>query len=453
MKKERIRTLSDGQKIKGPVIYWMSRDQRASDNWALIYAQEMALKQGTPLMVIFCLVPEFLGASIRQFSFMLKGLKKTEEYLKKNNIVLKLLIGHPKEKIPDFVGRNKISALVTDFDPLRIKRTWKKDIINAVDIPVYEVDAHNIIPCWSASPKQEWAAYTFRPKVNLVLNEFLDEFPDIKRHPFTWKGDRKEIQWEKVINKLNVDRTIGELDWIKPGERSAKKMLDDFLTKRLKDYATVRNDPNQNGQSGLSPYLHFGQLSAQRTALEIIKVKVEKKEKEAFIDELIVRRELADNFCFYNQYYDDFEGFPDWAKKTLDLHRKDKREYLYPTELFEQAETHDELWNAAQIEMIQTGKMHGYLRMYWAKKILEWTKSPEEALRTAIYLNDKYELDGRDPNGYTGIVWSIGGVHDRPWFERPIFGKIRYMSSGGAQKKFDVQKYIANNSISKKTKN
>lgn len=449
MKKERVRLLSDGQKIEGPVIYWMSRDQRASDNWALIYAQELALQLGSPLIVIFCLVPNFLGASIRQFSFMLKGLKETEEYLKKKNIVLKLLNGQPKEKIPGFVVRNKISALVTDFDPLRIKRTWKKDIVNAVDIPVYEVDAHNIIPCWSASPKQEWAAYTFRPKVNRGLNEFLDEFPEIKRHPFSWKEESKNIQWEKVIKELNVDRTVGELDWIKPGERSAKKTLDDFLTKRLKDYDTFRNDPNQNVQSDLSPYLHFGQLSAQRSAFEIMNAKVEKNEKKAFVDELIVRRELADNFCFYNQYYDDFEGFPDWAKKTLNLHRNDKREYLYPADVLEQAETHDKLWNAAQIEMVRTGKMHGYMRMYWAKKILEWTKTPEEALWTAINLNDKYELDGRDPNGYTGIAWSLGGVHDRPWYERPIFGKIRYMSSGGAKKKFDIQKYIANNSISK----
>jgi len=250
-----------------------------------------------------------------------------------------------------------------------------------------------------------------------------------------------------------VNRTVGELDWIKPGERAAKKMLDEFISNRLKDYDTYRNDPNKKGQSDLSSYLHFGQLSAQHVALEVRNAKIEEKEKNAFLEELIVRRELADNFCFYNQYYNDFEGFPDWARKTLNDHRKDKREYIYPADVFEQAGTHDELWNAAQIEMNRTGKMHGYMRMYWAKKILEWTKNPEEAIKTSIYLNDKYELDGRDPNGYTGIAWSIGGVHDRPWFERPVFGKIRYMSSRGPQKKFDVQKYIANNSVSERKKN
>jgi len=453
MKNKRIRTLSEGEKIKGPVIYWMSRDQRASDNWALIYAQELALKQGSPLAVIFCLVPDFLGASIRHYGFMLKGLMETEGCLKKKNISFRLLKGQPKDEIPGFMIRNKISVLVTDFDPLRIKRAWKQDVNDAVDIPVYEVDAHNIIPCWSASPKQEWAAYTFRPKVNRVVDEFLDEFPEIKRHPFSWKEESKNIQWEKVIKELNVDRTIGDVDWIKPGERSAKNMLDEFLSNKIRGYDIDRNDPNKNGQSDLSPYLHFGQISAQRTALEVRNAKVDEKEKDAFLEELIVRRELADNFCFYNHNYDDFDGFPDWAKKTLNDHRKDKREYLYSADVLEQAETHDKLWNAAQIEMKRTGKMHGYMRMYWAKKILEWTKTPEEALRTAIYLNDKYELDGRDPNGYAGIAWSIGGIHDRPWFERPIFGKIRYMSMGGAKKKFDVQRYITKYLVSEKQKN
>ena len=215
-----------------------------------------------------------------------------------------------------------------------------------------------------------------------------------------------------------------------------------FLQNRLPTYDEQRNDPTLDGQSNLSPYLHFGQLSAQRVALETSKASANKKAKEAFLEELIVRRELSDNFCFYNENYDNFKGFPDWAKKTHEIHRKDRREYLYSREEFEQATTHDDLWNAAQIEMIERGKMHGYMRMYWAKKIFEWTASPEEALDIAIYLNDKYELDGRDPNGYTGIAWSIGGVHDRAWFERPVFGKIRYMNYNGCKSKFNVRAYI-----------
>ena len=193
----------------------------------------------------------------------------------------------------------------------------------------------------------------------------------------------------------------------------------------------------------MSPYLHFGHIAAQRLALLVKAAKVPAREKEAYLEELIVRRELADNFCYYNRNYDSFTGFPEWASKTLDEHRADKREYLYSRDKLEQGKTHDELWNAAQRQMMVQGKMHGYLRMYWAKKILEWTKSPEEAMAIAIYLNDRYELDGRDPNGYTGIAWSIGGVHDKAWQERPIFGKIRFMSYAGCTRKFDVKKYIS----------
>jgi len=205
---------------------------------------------------------------------------------------------------------------------------------------------------------------------------------------------------------------------------------------------TKRNDPVADGQSNLSPYLHFGQISAQRVALEVENASVDKASRDTFLEELIVRRELADNFCFYTPQYDKFEGFPAWARKTLNAHRKDRRAYSYTLQQFEYAKTHDELWNAAQTEMVKRGKMHGYMRMYWAKKILEWTGSPEKAMETAIYLNDLYGLDGRDPNGYTGIAWSIGGVHDRAWNERPIFGKIRYMSYNGCKSKFDVKRYI-----------
>jgi deoxyribodipyrimidine photo-lyase len=204
----------------------------------------------------------------------------------------------------------------------------------------------------------------------------------------------------------------------------------------------MRNDPAKDGQSNLSPYMHFGHISAQRIALDVSMSDINKESREAFLEELIVRRELSDNFCFYNAHYDNFDGFPEWGKKTLNAHRKDKREYLYNIKQFENAETHDDLWNAAQIQMLKTGKMHGYMRMYWAKKILEWTESPEKAMEIAIYLNDRYELDGRDPNGYTGIAWSIGGLHDRAWNERPVFGKIRYMSYNGCKTKFDVIKYI-----------
>lgn len=260
--------------------------------------------------------------------------------------------------------------------------------------------------------------------------------------PFPYHPDPPRIVWDRLEENLDIDRSGQERVTVLPGAKAARKTLQEFLESCLSRYPEASRDPNLNALSGLSPYLHFGHISAQRIALETRKARAGEDFQDAFLEELIVRRELADNYCFYNDHYDSFEGFPDWAKKTLTVHRKDKREYIYSREEFERALTHDDLWNAAQREMMGEGKMHSYLRMYWAKKILEWTESLEKAQEIGIYLNDRYELDGRDPNGYTGIAWSLGGVHDRAWKERPIFGKIRFMSYKGCASKFDIQAYI-----------
>ena len=258
-----------------------------------------------------------------------------------------------------------------------------------------------------------------------------------------------KIDWDKVYSSLKVDEEVKPVDWLKPGEKAAHKNLKDFIENKFDKYAELRNDPNSDVLSNLSPYLHFGQISAQRVAL-IVNGLNDHPSAESFLEELIVRRELSDNFCFYNANYNSFRGFPDWAKKTLNDHKKDQREFVYTLKKFEEAKTHEDLWNAAQQQLVNTGKLHGYMRMYWAKKILEWSKSPEEALKIAIYLNDKYELDGRDPNGYTGCAWAIGGIHDRAWSERPVYGKIRYMNRNGAKRKFDVEKYVTKNSSTQK---
>lgn len=437
----RSRTLKEAPARQGPVILWMSRDQRVNDNWALLFAQKLAKERKVPLSVVFCLVPDFLGATMRQYGFMLKGLQEVEGNLSRKNIPFFLLTGSPQDEIPKFIEQNKAGTLVKDFDPLRVKRQWTGEVAKKIGIPLYEVDAHNIVPCWAASPKQEFAAYTIRPKIKRVLPEFLDEFPKLKKHPVSWQGKIPKTDWSGLLKMLQIDK-LPEVDWIRPGEKQAFRIFKIFLNKKLPSYAMKRNDPVADGQSNLSPYLHFGQIAAQRVALEVENASVDKAARDAFLEELIVRRELSDNFCFYNIQYDKFEGFPEWARKTLNAHRKDKRAYSYTLKQFEHARTHDELWNAAQNEMVKRGKMHGYMRMYWAKKIVEWTESPEKAMEIAIYLNDRYELDGRDPNGYTGIGWSIGGVHDRAWNERPIFGKIRYMSYNGCKSKFDVKRYI-----------
>jgi deoxyribodipyrimidine photo-lyase len=353
------------------------------------------------------------------------------------------LQGAPPETLPEYLAEINGAFLVTDFDPLRLKRSWQKAVVSNIKGSFYVVDGHNIVPCWHASSKQEYGAYTLRPKIKKLLPVFLCDFPTIVPHPFgSEKYSAAPVDWQGIYNYVS-DHSSREVDWLMPGEAAAMEKALRFIKEGLPDYNRKRNDPNLDGQSNISPYLHFGHVAPQRLALLVNKARVHVEEKEAFLEELIVRRELADNFCYYNENYDRFEGFPDWARKTLDVHRSDKREYQYSLETFEHGKTHDELWNAAQRQMVERGKMHGYLRMYWAKKILEWSARPEEAMEIAIHLNDRYELDGRDPNGYAGVAWSIGGVHDRAWQERPIFGKVRYMSYAGCARKFDVKQYVA----------
>ncbi len=438
----RIREIRSGTSGNGPVVYWISRDQRAHDNWALLYAQACALKLNRPLAVVFNLVPEFLDATIRQYGFMLDGLKEVGAELDKLNIPLIVLAGDPTETIPEFVADNDVSLLVCDMSPLRIHRSWVHGVAEKIAIPFSRVDAHNIVPIWETSDKQEFAAHTIRPKINKRLEEFLTDFPKLKKHPVNWPRAVPTADWNKLRKSLKVDTSVPQVTWLTPGAKAADRVFDVFLNTRLADYGEKRNDPNSNLQSELSPYLHFGQISAQRVALTMKQHDEHIASQEGFLEQLVIRRELSDNFCWYNQNYDSWDGLPDWGRETLNEHRSDPRQYICNRDDFEHARTHDELWNAAQQEMVTLGKMHGYMRMYWAKKILEWSANPEDALQTAIRLNDKYELDGRDPNGYAGVAWSIGGLHDRPFAPRDIFGKIRFMSYNGCKRKFDVAAYI-----------
>jgi deoxyribodipyrimidine photo-lyase len=438
--------LNDIPVTQGPIVYWMSRDQRVADNWALLHAQQMALERRVPLVVVFTLAPAFLGATLRQYGFMLRGLEQTAASLHERNIPFILLQGNPPDEVCRFVSRHAVGAVVTDFDPLRIKRNWRDRVAGDSAVACIEVDAHNIVPCRFASSKPEYGAYTLRPKIQRLLAEFLTGFPKLLRHPFPWADLPQPLYCNgecvvSLVDSLSVDRRVGETT-VQSGEAAAHRHLHAFITTGLDRYDDLRNDPNAAGQSGLSPWLHFGQLSAQRVALEASRAAGGTVSGDAFLEELIVRRELSDNFCWYNMNYDRVEGFPAWALKTIAEHRHDRRDFIYSPEQFEAGQTHDPLWNAAQAEMVTSGRMHGYLRMYWAKKILEWTESTEAAMQTAILLNDRYLLDGRDPNGYAGIAWSIGGVHDRAWGERPVFGKIRYMNAKGCRRKFDVERYI-----------
>lgn len=466
-----------------PIVYWMDRDMRLKDNWALLYALELAEKQKTSVVIIYNLVVGFLGGRERQWHFKVSALKELQTDAKKLGIPFMIILdetgNQSPEKLEGIILNLNTSHVVTDFSPLRIQKQWKEKLATHLTIPLIEVDTHNIVPVWIASQKSEYAAYTLRPKLYRFLPEYLTEIPKLHIASVVKKAIMHNAQnIQSVLQEYGTDistldtyvkadtHSITEIDWIRAGEKAARTQLQSFLSDKLTLYGDKRNDPLMDAQSNLSPYLHYGMISPQRIVLETLAhtgyhiqdVLDEKKNKAkidlegplglidhvgAFLEELIVRRELADNFCLYNPDYDSHTCFPAWAKETLRKHKDDPKEFIYSLTQFEDAATHDSLWNAAQMEMVKTGKMHGYMRMYWAKKILEWSKDYIEAQRIAIYLNDTYELDGRDPNGYAGIAWSIGGVHDRAWFPRPTFGTVRFMARSGCEKKFDVDAYIA----------
>ncbi|XP_058084488.1 deoxyribodipyrimidine photo-lyase isoform X2 [Magnolia sinica] len=433
----RIRVLKEGRSSgKCPVIYWMFRDQRSKDNWALIHAVDQANKMDAPVAVAFNLFDQFLGAKARQLGFMLRGLRELEQTLKALEIPFFLFQAKAVDTIPKFLNECNASLLVMDFSPLREVRKWKDEICKKVgeSVAVHEVDTHNVVPIWVASEKLEYSARTIRTKIHKLLPEYLIDFPSLQPPSRKWMAEGPaKIDWEKLTaDVLRKGAEVPELEWCEPGELAAMEVLlgstNGFLTTRLKNYSNDRNNPlKPKGLSGLSPYLHFGQISSQRCALVARTFrKMHPQSVDAFLEEMIVRRELADNFCFYQPQYDSVQGAWEWAQKTLMDHAADKRDHLYTKDQLEKAKTADP-----------------FCRMYWAKKILEWTSGPEEALSIAIYLNDKYEIDGRDPNGYVGCMWSICGVHDQGWKERAVFGKIRYMNYAGCQRKFDVDGYIS----------
>jgi deoxyribodipyrimidine photo-lyase len=427
----------------GPVVYWMQRDQRVQDNWALLYAAEQAVARDVALMVIFNLVPRFGDTTARHYNFMFSGLEEVEAELTTLNIPFFLLEGEPAKTIPNFVAEHKVGEVVTDFNPLRFTDAWRKQVGEKLAVRFTEVDAHNIIPCWVVSDKEEFAAHTFRPKVHRQLAGWLVDFPKLEKQSHA-APKALGVDWAALRERVVTDESVLPVDWCTPGTKAGHEQLESFLDTGLGTYDENRNDPTLDGQSNLSPYLHFGQIAPQRVALAVkAKKGISAEAREAYLEELIVRRELTDNYCFYNPHYDQVAGAHEWAQKTIAEHADDEREYLYTKKQLEEGETHDELWNAMQAELVTRGKMHGWCRMYWAKKILEWTKDTQTAIDIALYLNDKYHLDGTDPNGVVGVMWSIAGVHDRAWTERPIFGKIRYMNFNGAKRKFDVPAYIA----------
>ena len=449
--------ITDGQCI----IYVMSRDQRLQDNHAVIYAQNLCLELKLPLIIVFNILEKSGNRSREHYLFMLEGLKLIEHECQEKNITFVLTIGDAIKEITALAKKMNPQEIVFDFNPLKRTRNIQKSITSKILCASVVIDTHNIIPIWTLSDKEEYAAHTIRRKVHQNLKDWLVEPAKIIMHPYKLHIHIEENNWAKARRSINFIKSSGIKIMFKPGYQAGSLMLRDFIHNKLDNYAQLRNSPIENGQSNLSPYIHFGHISSMRVALNILKTCNEElllfqfgklasyqgipsrmDSINAYIEELIVRKELADNFCFYNHNYDSLEGAKEWAKLTLKLHANDRRIFQYKLQDWQNASTHDLAWNAAQKELSHTGKMHGYMRMYWAKKILEWSESPELAIETAIYLNDFYSLDGGDPNGYAGIMWSIAGVHDRAWFERDVFGKIRYMNDKGLERKFNLEKYI-----------
>jgi deoxyribodipyrimidine photo-lyase len=425
------------------VVYWMQRAQRAHDNPALDTAIAVGNELGKSVVAYFGLVPSFRRANLRHYTFMVGGLPDVAQDLERRNVgfVIRRDDEHPLEAFCEEVGA---VLVVGDENPLRDAERWRQRVSRGLRVPFWTVDADVVVPS-RLLEKEQYAARTIRPRIHRHLEWFLVASRDTRaRIPWTPpRGLHSRPPGPRLLDSLVIDRRVRPVPAFEPGPRAARGRLRRFVRTALDGYAKNRNHPELAGTSQLSPYLHFGHLGPREVALEVRSAEATLEDRRAFLEELIVRRELAVNFVRFNPGYDTLDGCEPWALRTLSRHKADDRPWRYTERQLEQAETHDSLWNAAQRQMVTSGWMHGYLRMYWAKKILEWTPSPEEAMAIAIRLNDRYELDGRDPNGYAGIAWAIGGKHDRAWGpERPIYGTVRYMSHASTSRKFDAKRYI-----------
>jgi len=433
----RIHWLNDKPARNGGfVLYWMQQSQRADWNHALEYAVERANALGLPVAVVFGLMDGYPEANERHYAFMLEGLAETFQTLERRGIGAFIGRGHPAD-VALKAGRDA-ALIICDMGYLHHQADWRARVADEAGCEVVEIESDVVVPVETASDHAEYMARTLRPKLLKRLDEFLQPVKEVRLLK-RWERGEDTASTLKEMNR-NVDAVSSPRSspaQFKGGMAEAKKRLKKFIAESLAVYEKHSNQPQTDDVSMLSPYLHFGQISSLYVALEIQKA----DPRSRFLEQLIVRRELAMNFVWFTPDYDRFSCLPDWAKLTLKNHAKDKREYLYSREQFEQSQTHDPYWNAAMTEMRVTGFMHNYMRMYWGKKVLEWSRSPEEAFETLLAINNKYFLDGRDPNSYAGVAW-VFGKHDTAWAERPIFGKTRYMNAAGLKRKCDIEGYV-----------
>ncbi len=439
---ERVRFLNDAPVRTGDyVLYWMQSSHRTEENQALHYAVERADRAHLQLIVYFGLWQSYPGANLRHFHFMLEGLADVARSLESLGITFVLRAEPPYEGV--LALAKDAAIVVVDRGYLREQQAWYRTVAKRCPCTLVQVEGNVVVPVEVASQKEEYSAATFRRKVTYHADRFMHSIETGTPEHSSPVPDIPTLAGETIdelLSHVTIDRSVPASGIYTGGTAEANRRFMQFLDTRLEGYADNRNDPGGKGGSEMSPFLHFGQISP--VTLALLAQERGGDGMPAFLEQLIVRRELAVNFVRYNDQYDSFSSLPAWAQKTLALHRDDPREYGYSPDELEQAATHDPYWNAAMQEMVRTGTMQGYMRMYWGKQVLEWSNTPEDAYATALYLNNKYELDGRDPSGYAGVAWCFG-KHDRPWGERPIFGMVRYMNAKGLTRKFDMDRYLA----------
>jgi len=429
------------------IVYWMQRAQRGYDNHAVDLAAKIANELGLPLVVYFAAISNFPHANLRHYTFLNQGLGDVEQDLAERNISF-VMRRAPHESHEKLFVDVEAAMVIGDENPMREPERWRKHLASVLKIPFWTVDTDVVVPS-RLIDKAQYGAYTIRPRLQRLLPDYLHPCENLKtKHEWKLpKGFHSDSVHEDITRDWkDLDRSVEPVAAWQGGTHAAVKRLKNFVGTMLEDYETQRNKPEVDGSSCMSPYLHFGHIGPLTIALAV-EAAVKKNPKlraarDSYFNELITWRELAVNFVRYTPNYDSHECAENWAKQTIAEHAKDEREFLYQLSELENAKTHDDLWNAAQTQMVRHGWMHNVMRMYWAKKILEWTPDVKTAVKYAVHLNDKYFLDGRDPNGYAGIAWAILGKFDRAWGERPIFGKIRYMSGGSTGKKFDSKKYM-----------
>ena len=443
---DRLRSLNDEEprpKEGRYVLYWMQQSQRAEHNHALELAIRKANEFGQSCLVCFGLMDDYPQANERHYRFMLEGLKEVKSKLAERGIKLVAKRGAPDEVALQLAA--KASLVVTDRGYLRHQKKWRRSVARKAGCRVLQVEGDVVVPVETASDKREFAARTIRKKIMEHYVEFLDlprgEGPEKSSLPLKVTGLDLDDP-AALCRKLNLDRSVPAVsDLFRGGPSRARRHYRRFLEKNLSRYVENRSQPHTDDVTYLSMYLHFGQISPVFLAADARKRRPSKN-IDAFLEELLVRRELAANFVHFSpRHYDSFKALPDWARETLLEHKDDEREHLYTRKELEKAETHDHYWNAAMLELKHTGYMHNHMRMYWGKQILRWTNTPEYAYRTALFLNNKYFLDGRDCNSFANVGW-LFGLHDRPWQENPVFGKVRTMTASGLERKTDPGAYV-----------